>query len=107
MPSTPAHCHCYQRQELTIHFLEHAVHLLEVTVVQEPDLRVAVILLEGHCITAQVGAKQPPCYEAGLERLQAQPYAPAKLFVTSTRPFDASPSSTPITRFLVSRATRL
>lgn len=75
--------------------------------VQEPDLRVSVILLEGHCTTARGGAKQPPQHEGGMERLRAQQCAPAKLFVTSTRPFDASPSSTPITRFLVSRATRL
>ena len=36
-------------QQLTIDFLEHGRHALKIAVVQEPDVRISIILLKGDC----------------------------------------------------------
>lgn len=37
------------RREITIDFLEHPVHVLEVIMIQEPYTFVLVILVKGYC----------------------------------------------------------
>ncbi len=41
-------------RNLTIHFLEHAIHILQVVVIQEPNWIILVILIKRHCHTIQI-----------------------------------------------------
>lgn len=37
-----------------VHLLEHAVHVVQVVVIEEPHRLVLVVLVEGHCVNAKV-----------------------------------------------------
>ena len=107
----------------TVDPAEHPAHFLQVAVIQEPDGRVVLVLLEGHCgwwgdlgqpsatdgdgkgiSTSQIWRNVFPCLDAasncwvsGNLEIRNED-VPANELVTSRRPLRCSPRSTPRTR---------